>query len=239
MGRGVQGLILKALRADDYVFTVRDTEKVNEHFHRVRFTGGGFLAAHPWYPTMWVRLWIPKSGEATPGDDDGTLVQRGYTIVDPDGDAFTIEFAMHDGPAPRWAADAQPGDTIGATLMGSKFAFPESPPSEYVLVGDAASLPAMNSLLDHANAPARIFLEYQHDDERTLPVRGDDVTWVARTDRGAGLVAAVEAAKVPADAFVWVAAEARATRESVKAAKRQAVLPKTHVKSQAYWMERG
>ncbi|GAA4399274.1 siderophore-interacting protein [Tsukamurella soli] len=232
------GLILKALRADDYVFTVVSKERVNDHFHRIRFSGEGFLAGHPWYPTMWVRLWIPKSGAASADDDEGTLVQRGYTIVEPDGDEFTIEFAVHDGPAPRWAVDAEPGDTIGATLMGSNFDFPETPPTEYVLVGDAASLPAINSLLDAANAPARVFLEYQHEQERELPVRGGEVTWVPRTDRGAGLVDAVAAAGVRPDAFVWVAAESRATRESVKAAKRQATLAKTHVKSQAYWLDR-
>ncbi|WP_040765834.1 siderophore-interacting protein [Tsukamurella sp. 1534] len=240
MGRGVTGLILKAMRADDYVFTVLSTEKVNAHYHRIRFDGGSFLQENPWFPTMWVRLWVPKSGEATTDEGDGTLVQRGYTIIDPDGSEFAIEFAMHDGPAPRWALDAQPGDRIAATMMGSDLTVPQEPaPSEYVLVGDSASIPAINSLTAAATVPCRIFLEYQHEDERELAVRGDDVAWVPREDRGATLVSTVTAAGIPSSAFLFVAAETKATREIAKVAKKDFGLAKERIKSQAYWLQRG
>ncbi|CAM4036459.1 MULTISPECIES: siderophore-interacting protein [Tsukamurella] len=240
MGRGVTGLILKAMRADDYVFTVLSTEKVNEHYRRIRFDGGDFLTENPWFPTMWVRLWIPKSGEATTDEDDGTLVQRGYTIIDPQGSEFTIEFAIHDGPAPRWAGDAAPGDRIAATMMGADLTVPESPaPSEFVLVGDAASIPAINSLLSTAKAPCRVFLEYQHDAERELPVHTENVTWVPRESRGATLVSTVTKASIAADAFLFVAAETKATREITRAAKKDFGLPKERIKSQAYWLQRG
>ena len=55
MGRGVTGLILKAMRADDYVFTVLSTEAVNEHYHRIRFDGGDFLTRNRW--STLVLLW--------------------------------------------------------------------------------------------------------------------------------------------------------------------------------------
>lgn len=240
MGRGVTGLILKAMRADDYVFTVLSTEAVSEHYHRIRFDGGTFLLNNPWFPTMWVRLWVPKSGEATTDADEGNLVQRGYTIVDPKGSEFTIEFAMHDGPAPRWARDAQPGDRIAATMMGSDLSIPEDPaPSEYVLVGDAASIPAINSLIDTADRPCRVFLEFQHAAERELPVRTENVTWVPREGRGSTLVSTVARAGIPSDAFLFVAAETKATREITKAAKKDFGLLKERIKSQAYWMQRG
>ncbi|MET9328969.1 siderophore-interacting protein [Tsukamurella sp. NPDC003166] len=239
MGRGVTGLILKAMRADDYVFTVLSTEAVTEHYHRVRFDGGPFLQRNPWFPTMWVRLWIPKSGTATTDENDGDLAQRGYTIIEPESSAFTIEFAIHDGPAPRWALDAAPGDRIAATMMGADLTIPEGPaPSEYVLVGDTASIPAINSILDTAPVPCRVFLEYQHDGERDLPVRADQVTWIARENHGAALVSAVVAAGIPSDAFLFVVAETRATREITRAAKRDLGLPKDRIKSQAYWLDR-
>lgn len=240
MGRGVTGLILKAMRADDYVFTVLSTEAVGEHYHRIRFDGGTFLTQNPWFPTMWVRLWVPKNGEATTDEDDGTLAQRGYTIIDPEGSEFTIEFAIHDGPAPRWARDAEPGDRIAATMMGADLAVPDNPaPSEYILVGDAASIPAINSLLTTATAPCRVFLEYQHAAERDLPVRSENVTWVPREGRGATLVSAVTKAAIPHDAFLFVAAETKATREITKAAKKNFGLTKDRIKSQAYWLQRG
>ena len=49
--------------------------------------------------------------------------QRGYTLVDPypQADTVDIEFALHDGVASRWAQDAQPGDTIEVTVLGSNF----------------------------------------------------------------------------------------------------------------------
>lgn len=240
MGRGVTGLILKAMRADDYVFTVLATEAVSEHYHRIRFDGGTFLLNNPWFPTMWVRLWVPKSGAATTDEGEGSLVQRGYTIVAPEGTEFSIEFALHDGPAPRWALDAEPGDRIAATMMGADLTIPDDPaPSEYVLVGDAASLPAINSILETAQAPCRVYLEYQHDAERELPVHGEAVTWVPREDRGATLVAAVTGDGIASGAFLFVAAETRATREITRAAKRDFGLPKERIKSQAYWLQRG
>ncbi|KXO99585.1 siderophore-interacting protein [Tsukamurella pseudospumae] len=240
MGRGVTGLILKAMRADDYVFTVLGAEAVSEHYHRVRFDGGEFLQRNPWFPTMWVRLWIPKSGTATTDEDAGDLAQRGYTIIEPEGSEFTIEFAIHDGPAPRWALDAAPGDRIAATMMGADLTIPEHPaPSEYILVGDAASIPAINSILGTAAVPCRVFLEYQHDGERDLPVHADHVTWIARENRGAALVSAVLAAGLPSDAFLFVVAETRATREITRTAKRDLGLAKDRIKSQAYWLDRG
>ncbi|MCT6647215.1 siderophore-interacting protein, partial [Enterococcus faecalis] len=75
--------------------------------------------------------------------------QRGYTLVNPDPVAGTtdIDFALHDGLATRWAQDAKPGDTLEVTLLGSSFELPVPAPAGYVLVGDTASLPAINSLL--------------------------------------------------------------------------------------------
>ena len=82
---------------------------------------GGMLTDRPLHPTMWIRMWFA---------DGDKLHQRGYTLVDPDpaADTVDIEFAMHDGVASRWAQDAQPGDTIEATVLGSNFTLPEPAP---------------------------------------------------------------------------------------------------------------
>jgi Siderophore-interacting FAD-binding domain len=65
------------------------------------------------------------------------LHQRGYTLVDPDpaADTVDIEFALHDGVASRWAQEAQPGDTVEATVLGSNFALPQPAPAGYVIIG--------------------------------------------------------------------------------------------------------
>jgi hypothetical protein len=78
------------------------------------------------------------------------LHQRGYTLVDPNpaADTVDIEFALHDGVASRWAQDARPTDTIEVTVLGSNFTLPEPAPKGYVIVGDTASLPS-NQLTAH------------------------------------------------------------------------------------------
>ena len=108
--------------------------------------------------------------------------------------------------ATRWAKGAAPGDVLEATVLGSNFALPEPQPAGYVIVGDAASLPAINSLLDAiGDAPARVFLEAGHDDDPELPITGQaDVTWVDRDSDGL-LEAVSSSAFDAADHFGWVA----------------------------------
>ncbi|MEY1677422.1 siderophore-interacting protein [Gordonia sp. ABKF26] len=235
-GRGWQGAVMKILGGDDFTFTVTAKESVTDHYLRLHFDGGGLLADSTVHPTMWVRLWFA---------DGGKMHQRGYTLVDPDPstDTFDIEFAIHDGTAARWARDAQAGDTIGATLMGSKFAIPEPAPVGWLIAGDTASLPAINSLLDtlgNSGAGATIWFEYQHESDKSLPLRlrdQDTVHWIARGADGGALVDAVRSAAFDAtDHFGWVALDSTNTRAVAGLFKGEFGLPKKSVKSQAYWI---
>ncbi|MDT5280863.1 MAG: hypothetical protein QOJ20_2058, partial [Mycobacterium sp.] len=149
--------------------------RAHPHYLRLSFDAGGLLTDRPLHPTMWIRMWFA---------DGDKLHQRGYTLVNPNPEADTvdIEFALHDGGASRWAQDARPGDTIEVIVLGSNFTLPEPAPAGYVIVGDTASLPAINSLLTAiGDTPARVFLEAGHDDDKQLPVaRSSDVVWVDR-----------------------------------------------------------
>ncbi|BBY25108.1 putative siderophore-interacting protein [Mycobacterium stomatepiae] len=184
--RGWAGTVLKLMGAGDYRLTVTGRREIGPHYLQLNFDAGGMLAAHAVHPTMWIRVWFV--------DGDKTH-QRGYTLVDPDPDADTVsvEFALHDGIASQWARAAQPGDTIEATVLGSRFAIPEPAPAGYVIVGDSASLPAINSLLASiGDAPAQVFLEAGYEDDKDLPVVvGPDVTWVDRKNAGQGLLEVV------------------------------------------------
>ena len=105
-------------------------------------------------------------------------------------DPVDIEFALHGGVASRWAQEARPGDTIDVTVLGSNFTLPEPAPKGYVIVGDTASLPAIDSLLTAiGDASARVFLEAGHDDDKQWPVaRSADVVWMDRKNSGEALV---------------------------------------------------
>lgn len=230
--RGWQGAVLKLLRAGDYQLTVTGRRQISEHYLRLSFAAGGLLGDRPVHPTMWIRMWFT---------DGERMHQRGYTLVDPDpaADAFDIEFALHDGIASRWAEAAQPGDTIEATVMGSSFALPQPAPAGYVVVGDTASLPAVNSLLSAiGDAPAQIFLEASHDSDKELPVaRDSNVTWIDRKNSGEALVQAVRAAAFDApDHFGWVSCDNRTTRTIAKSFREDYGIPRKSIKAQAYWV---
>lgn len=238
-GRGIQGVIMKLWGADDYEFTVTSKEKVTDEYIRLGFTGGGLLGDREVHPTMWVRLWFENK--------QGKLHQRGYTLVDPEPstDSFDIEFAIHDGAAARWALDAEPGDTIGASFLGSKFAIPEPAPKGWIVVGDPASLPAINSLLGALSAsvaddaPATVWFEYTHESDKSLPIRlrdQDTINWVHRERAGAAMVEAVRAAAFDAtDHFGWVALDGASTRAITTSFKNDYRLDKNSIKAQAYW----
>lgn len=237
MGRGVEGIIMKAYKTDDYKLTVTSREAVTDKYVRVRFSGGGLLKNHPVHPTQWVRVWFD--------DGNGKESQRGYTLTqqNPEDDTFAIEFAVHYGPASRWAENAEPGDVLEATLMrgsnASSFVIPEPRPSEFVIFGDTASLPAINSLLDAiGDSPARVWLEWQYESDSTLPVHASsatEVTWLQRVDDGRLLREAAEELTPAPGAFAWVACDGRTTRSIVKTLKGTHGLAKESIKSQAYW----
>jgi NADPH-dependent ferric siderophore reductase len=232
--RNWEGLVLKAWGGRDFRLTVLGREPVGEHYQRLRLNGGGLLQACGVHPTMWIRLWFDNAGRAH---------QRAYTIVDPDPDSgdLTLEFALHDGCAANWARTAEPGDTIDATVQGSAFTWPDPQPRQLYVVGDAASLPAVNSLLDAAGGiPATVWLEYGHEGEKALAVRdrpADTVTWVPRQDGGQHLVDRVRAGLATADdnGFYWVACEAGSTRGIVRHLRKGLGVDKRRVHGLGYW----
>lgn len=230
--RGFQGAVLKLLRAGDYQLTVTGRREISPHFLRLSFAADGMLSDRPLHPTMWIRMWFA---------DGEKQHQRGYTLVDPNPEADTvdIEFALHDGIASRWAQNAQPGDTIEVTVLGSNFTLPEPAPKGYVIVGDTASLPAINSLLTAiGDTPARVYLEAGYDDDKQLPVaRSADVVWVDRKNAGEALVQTVSASAFDAsDHFGWVACDNRTTRAVAKVFREDYNIPRKSIKAQAYWV---
>ncbi|QCD60671.1 siderophore-interacting protein [Streptomyces hawaiiensis] len=234
-GRGWEGAVLRLMRGKDFRFTVTDVEDVTPEYRRLRFTDGGLLAATGVHPTMWVRLWFDNAGKPH---------QRAYTLVDPDVEAgtFGLEFALHEGCASDWARAAKPGDTIEATVQGTGFEHPSPAPSHVFAVGDPASLPAINSLLDTlGSAPATVWFEGGDDD---LPFRTDparhELRKVPRQDSGAQLVDRVKS-DLPGllqgaeDPYVWIACDTMTTRALASYVRKELGLPKQRVHALGYW----
>ncbi|CAN5161285.1 siderophore-interacting protein [soil metagenome] len=227
--RGLTGALVKLWRGGDYELTVTGRTEISPHYLRLHFDSGDLFEERRLHPTMWIRGWFPDGDKSH---------QRGYTLVNPDPAAGTvdIDFAMHDGLATRWAQLAEPGDVLEVTVLGSNFELPTPTPAGWVIVGDTASLPAINSLLAAiGDTPAMVFLEAGYDDDRGLPVYGNaPVTWVDRKD--GALVETVRAAAFDAsDHFGWVACDNRTTRAVSKVLREQFSIPKKSLKALAYW----
>ena len=233
MGKAFEQVIMKAMGSTDHVFTVTGRTPVSENYLRLHVDVGNLFDTHPPHPTQWVRMWIPRG--------DGKTHQRGYTLINQDPTAGTadIEFALHDGSASTWARQAQPGDTIGVSFLGSSFELPDPTPSEYVILGDTASLPAINSLLDAiGDTPAQVYLEWQRPDEVDLPVHAGPATtveWIQRVDDGRLMVEAARAVSCAPTAYLWASVDARTTRQIGKIFRNDHGLPKTSVTATGYW----
>ncbi|MFF8320627.1 siderophore-interacting protein [Streptomyces bobili] len=230
-GRGWEGAVLKLMRGKDFTFTVTGAEQVTPDYRRLRLTDGGLLAATGVHPTMWVRLWFTNAGKPH---------QRAYTLVDPDPAAgtFALEFALHEGAASDWARAAKPGDTIEATVQGTGFAEPAPAPSRILAIGDPASLPAINSLLDAlGQTPATIWFEGGGDD---LPFRTDPARHDLRHTPRAELVDRVKT-ELPAllaataDPYVWIACDTRTTRTLSAYVRKDLAVPKERTHALGYW----
>ncbi|MFK0042671.1 siderophore-interacting protein [Streptomyces sp. NPDC090741] len=238
VGKGWEGMVLRLLRGKDFTFTVTGAEEVTEHYRRVYVEDGGLLeaAGESLHPTMWVRLWFDNAGKPH---------TRAYTLVDPDPQAgtFALEFALHDGPASAWARAAKAGDTIEATVQGTGFTAPAPAPERLLVIGDPASVPAINSLLDtYPQTPATIWLETQHASDADLPVRLDparhDIRRVGRA--GSALVEQVKAelpelVADPESAYVWLACDTATTRTLTAYLRKDLALPKQRVNGLGYW----
>ncbi|MCY0917169.1 siderophore-interacting protein [Streptomyces sp. H27-G5] len=183
-----------------------------------------------------------------PRGKEGKPHQRAYTLVDPNPatGTLTLEFALHDGVASAWARAAEPGDTIEASIQGTGFTAPAPEPERLLVIGDPASLPAINSLLDaYPRTPATIWFETRHAAAADLPVRLDpDRHDIRRVERGAGAGAnLVEQVKAqlpelvadPASAYVWPACDASTTRALTAYLRKDLALPKQRVNGLGYW----
>ena len=231
MRHGWEGAVLKLFRGKDFTFTVTGAEQVTERYRRVHFTDGGLLQALGVHPTMWVRLWFDNAGKPH---------QRAYTLVDPDVEAgtFSLEFALHDGCASDWSRKAEPGDTIEATVQGTGFDVPDPLPPRMLVVGDPASLPAINSLLAVApKVPATIWFETTDDADHELPFRIEDhhdLRTVPRPKMVEQVKADLQEFVTP-ETFVWIACDTTTTRELTSYVLKDLAVPKHRVKSLGYW----
>ncbi|HEY2450304.1 MAG TPA: ABC transporter ATP-binding protein/permease [Mycobacterium sp.] len=238
MARGFQGAMLRGFGARDHTATVIETVRIAPHFVRVRMESLTLFAEAQAEPAAWLRFWFP--------DPDGskTEFQRAYTISEAEAPAgrFAVDIVLHDaaGPASLWARTVQPGATIAVmSLMGSsRFDVLDEQPAGYLLIGDSASIPGMNWIVEVVpdDVPIEMYLE-QHDDNDTLiPLAQHprlQVHWISRRDEKS-LAAAIEN-RDWSNWYAWATPEATTLKHVRTRLRDEFGFPKSEIHAQAYW----
>jgi NADPH-dependent ferric siderophore reductase len=225
---------------------------LSPRMRRVTF-GGPDLASFAWSgPAAHIKIIFPEPGlglDTVPlPDPDGPrpATTRTYTPRAFDADALTldVDFVLHGhGPAAAWAAQARAGQQLVMMGPGPGYAADADAPW-YVLIGDDAALPAIETILA-ALPPAMnisVLVEVPETDEaRALagPAHAD-VRWLARGDdpqaAGSALLAELAGfAWPPGDGRVYIGCESQAMRRIRERVLETSKLDKSRVVARGYW----
>jgi NADPH-dependent ferric siderophore reductase len=204
---------------------VTHVEQLSPRMVRVTFTGDD-LGAFGWNgPAAHIKLIFPEEGQAEPAmpqpDGPRSTRMRTYTPrrFDPAVPELDVDFVLHgDGPASSWAAQAQAGQAL--ILAGPGPSYQIDPDADwFVLAGDDAALPAIETILDVLPAGTRVRVLLEDADEheqRPLPSAAQlDIGWLHRGAQAADalLEDAVRTMQLPAGSGrVYVGCEAAAMR---------------------------
>lgn len=226
---------------------VTDVQVLSPRMRRVTFTGDD-LATYTWSgPAAHCKLVFPLPGEDEPPEvtPDGPRPPtiRTYTPRRFDAEARTlqVDFVLHgEGPGSTWAAQARPGRRL--VVLGPARGYEvDAQAPWYVLAGDEAALPAIETLLEALPAPipVRVLVEVgAADEERRLPTAERvSARWLVRNGSrpGAALTDAVAKLGWPSgDGRFYVGCEANAMREIRKIAL-DAGLDKARITTRGYW----
>ncbi|GAA4084139.1 ABC transporter ATP-binding protein/permease [Nonomuraea soli] len=235
--RGYAGAVMRTLGAREQTLTVVSFQDITPHYRRITFHAPSLFDGQPIHPAAWVRIWAPDP------DRPGREHQRGYTLLDPDPvlRQVSMEFVLHEpaGPASTWAGRVRVGDTLQMTRWGSKhFAAPDPAPDGYLLVGDAASLPGINSILAAVppTTPVVVLLERHHPDDVIIPMTSHPLATITWVPEGPGALAEAIEDRDWSNWFAWVTPESGAGKR-VRARLKQLGFPASEVKAQAYWVK--
>ncbi len=226
---------------------VTDVQVLSPRMRRVTFTGDE-LATYTWSgPAAHCKLVFPLPGESEPPEvtPDGPRppTVRTYTPRRFDAETRTlqVDFVLHgEGPGSTWASQARVGQRL--VVMGPARGYDvDAQAPWYVLAGDEAALPAIETLLEAVPSatPVHVFVEVAAgDEERRLPTaERAEVRWIVRNGSrpGAPLAAALATMAWPAgDGRLYVGCEANAMR-AIRSHVLEAGMDKTRITTRGYW----
>jgi NADPH-dependent ferric siderophore reductase len=219
--------------------TVSSIERLTPHMLRFGFTSPELhdfvSASHDDH----VKLFFPGEGE-----DEGKTSMRDFTPrrFDRSRGTLCIDFALHDaGPAMRWAASADVGDSLeiggprGSTVVPDDFDW-------YLLIGDETALPAIGRRVEELRAGVPVtslILTEAGETQHFQTSAAWTPHWVERdaaSDESSLLRAALADYALPkGDGFVWIAAEASVARDLRSHIVDRLGQPRQWTKAAGYW----
>ncbi|NVI91333.1 siderophore-interacting protein [Actinomadura sp. BRA 177] len=170
-------------------------------------------------------------------------IMRSYTVREHRPGELDVDFALHtdgtSGPAARWAAAADKGDRV--TILGPTgpdnggYDFRPPPGAPVVIAGDLTALPAIAGNLAWlpAGTSAQVWIDVPHpEDHQDLPTSADtDITWVTPGT----LVDTIRGAKIPPDAYAWIAGESAVVKTLRRHLVKERALDRRAVSFTGYW----
>jgi NADPH-dependent ferric siderophore reductase len=218
---------------------------------RITF-GGSDLATFAWSgPAAHIKIIFPEPGsgvDAVPlPDPEGPRPKTTRTYTprrwDADKQLLDVDFALHgEGPASTWAEQARTGQQL--ILMGPARAYEvDATASWYVILGDDAALPAIETILEALPKTTRttVLIEVTGKDEER-PLAGPaqtDVRWLVRgkgAEAGSALLAGLQGVTWPSgEGRVYAGCEATALRTLRTAILEASGLDKSQVVARGYW----
>lgn len=237
---------------ETYFADVVSNELVTPHMRRVVLDVPGWESSG--IADEWIRLFFPTSaGEAAVlpvsqgkgwSFPDGVPREgRWYTVRRVAGSQLSIDIVVHEaGVAASWARDVAVGARIAVTGADGRYGADE--PTDWELIcADMTGLPAALRILAELPAGRRAIavLEVQEPaDEQEVASDGDVVvTWVHNSQHGhaPSLLpdALREAEWLDGRPYVWMSAEAAATREIRSYVRRERKVPNGCADVVGYW----
>lgn len=180
--------------------------------------------------------WKYEDG-VTPSD------MRSYTIRAHRRGSVDIDFVVHEGGvAAEWALRAKPGMQLGINPPAELYARPAEVRRQ-ILIADEPALPAALRIIEStANAVATLAIIEVPGSEHRLEADGvhpADYTWICGTGNGrapSALVTALKRAEISDDTYVWVATEAKTSRQLRAHLRKDLGMPGHMFKCLGYWV---
>ncbi|PSK91188.1 siderophore-interacting protein [Taibaiella chishuiensis] len=242
-------------QAERSVFTVKEKISLSPHYTRIvcHMSDEQVLLFSRARAGANNKIYLPPPGITTvifPGEPvpEGLLpaVQRTYTTrrIDPDRQELWVDFVAHGdtGPASYWAHRAGPGSQLGLAMkIPGRPLFPEA--TNYLFVGDATALPVIATMLEQVAPTAQVTTLIE------VPGKADELPlhtsaslqalWFHNEQLGPGslLADAVPEITLPADTFVFVAAEYHTAKRLRHYFKEELSWPTANYSIVSYWKQ--